>query len=453
MLFRSQPLRFDPFWYRKKVELTGVAVSGSNSGEPVVYVAGPLLDLREGMDIQFTMKSMKFYNNTGAVLLEKVGSDGIVYHLDNLLFSENHLPGSDATMGVLHLDVARNSNPSQVKLGNLAFNRNISGDKTVGLSVSGGNGTGTEKFAVESVYAVDKSVVYDNHVNSRVPSFDVAKISGLDQYGQEKDFVVSAVHNFGKVKMNVIGNPHVVKLEDSMGRPVFNNASRLGDTLILSYLEGNPTIVTLANGQKFMVPKLTAAELPPPIYRKVDTTLISPKWPDTTKTGEGDGGAGVQGEHAEDQRCRNDREHRCESENDEGCRHHGIGGVLVIVLCEPREQRDEARGEKTADQKFVDRIRRVVRTVECIGERRLPDDDAEDDDPQQSGQTGHRGADGDDHRVLEHSQIVKAWSKRGPTIRITSPFIVPMPRSGGLPTRLSDLWAIALNPCNRSVTG
>jgi hypothetical protein len=43
-----------------------------------------------------------------------------------------------------------------------------------------------------------------------------------------------------------------------------------------------------------MVPKLTAAQLPPPIYRKVDTTLISPMWPDTTKTGEGDGGAGVQ---------------------------------------------------------------------------------------------------------------------------------------------------------------
>jgi len=73
-----QPLRFDPFWYRKRVDLSGVTVSGSNSGEPVVYVAGPLLDLRDGMDIQFSMKSMKFFNNTGAVLLEKVGSDGIV---------------------------------------------------------------------------------------------------------------------------------------------------------------------------------------------------------------------------------------------------------------------------------------------------------------------------------------------------------------------------------------
>jgi len=269
-----QPLRFDPFWYRKRVDLSGVMVSGSNSGEPVVYVAGPLLDLRDGMDIQFSMKSMKFFNNTGAVLLEKVGSDGIVYELDNLLFSENRLPGSDATMGILHLDVSRTSNASQVKIGSLAFNRNTSGDKLVGLSVSGGNGTGTEKFGVDAVYAASNgTVVYDNRVNSRVPTLEIGKVGGLAGYSEEKDFVVSAKHTFGKVKMNVVGNPRVVKMEDSLGRPVFNNANRLGDTLELSYLEGNPTVITLANGQKFMVPKLTAAELPNPIYRQVDTTL------------------------------------------------------------------------------------------------------------------------------------------------------------------------------------
>lgn len=269
-----QPLRFDPFWYRKRVDLNGVTVTGSNSGEPVVYVAGPLLDLREGMDIQFSMKSMKFFNNTGAVLLEKVGSDGIVYNLDNLLFSENHLPGSDATMGILHLDVSRTSNPSQLKIGSLAFNRNTSGEKLVGLSVSGGNGTGAEKFGVDAVYAASNgTVVYDNRVNSRVPTLEIGKIGNLSNYSEEKDFVVSAKHTFGKVKMNVVGNPRVVKMEDSLGRPVFNNANRVGDTLVLSYLEGNPTVVTLANGQKFMVPKLSAAELPNPVYRQIDTTL------------------------------------------------------------------------------------------------------------------------------------------------------------------------------------
>ena len=271
-----QALRFDPFWYRKSVSLSGVTVSGSNSGEPVMYVAGPLLDLREGMDIQFSMTSMKFFNNTGSVLLEKVGSDGIVYSLDKLLFSENNLPGSDATMGILHLDVARTVSAGQLKIGELAFNRNMSGANSVGLSLSGGDGTGSEKLSAAAVYGEQvNALIYDNRVNSRVPSLEIAKVGGLDAYSEEKDFVVGAKHTFGKVVMNVVGNPRVVKMEDSLGRPVFNNANRLGDTLVLSYLEGNPTVITLANGQKFMVPKLTAAELPPPIYRKVDTTLIS----------------------------------------------------------------------------------------------------------------------------------------------------------------------------------
>lgn len=270
-----QALRFDPFWYRKSVSLSGVTVSGSNSGEPVMYVAGPLLDLREGMDIQFSMTSMKFFNNTGSVLLEKVGSDGIVYSLDKLLFSENNLPGSDATMGILHLDVARTVSAGQLKIGELAFNRNMSGANSVGLSLSGGDGTGSEKLSAAAVYGEQvNALIYDNRVNSRVPSLEIAKVGGLDAYSEEKDFVVGAKHTFGKVVMNVVGNPRVVKMEDSLGRPVFNNANRLGDTLVLSYLEGNPTVITLANGQKFMVPKLTAAELPPPIYRKVDTVLL-----------------------------------------------------------------------------------------------------------------------------------------------------------------------------------
>ena len=290
-----QPLRFDPFWYRKSVDLKSMVISAANSGEPVIYVAGPLLDLRDGMDIRFSMNSLKFYNNSGSVLLEKVGSDGIVYDLDKLLFSDNTLPGSDVTMGVLHLDVARALAAGQLKIGELAFNRNTSGINSVGLSLSGGNGTGSEKLSAGAVYGEKaNTLIYDNRINSRVPSLEIGKVAGLNAYSEEKDFVIAAKHTFGKVKMNVVGNPRVVKMEDSLGRPVFNNASRIGDTLVLLYLEGNPTVITLANGQKFMVPKLTAAELPPPIYRRVDTTLISPTWPDTTKIGEGDGGAGVQ---------------------------------------------------------------------------------------------------------------------------------------------------------------
>jgi hypothetical protein len=270
-----QPLRFDPFWYRKSVDLKSMVISSANSGEPVIYVAGPLLDLRDGMDIRFSMNSLKFYNNSGSVLLEKVGSDGIVYDLDKLLFSDNTLPGSDATMGVLHLDIARSVSEGQFKVGELAFNRNFSGDKSVGVSMSGGNGTGAEKFEVLGVFGNDNvsDLIYDRRANVRIPSLEVKNMAGLDKYSDEKNFIVSSNHMFGKVQMKVIGNPTVVKLEDSLGKPVYNNALRKGDTLELNYLEGNPTVVTLSNGEKFMVPKLTVSQLPSPIYRNIDTTL------------------------------------------------------------------------------------------------------------------------------------------------------------------------------------
>jgi hypothetical protein len=270
-----QPLRFDPFWYRKSVDLKSMVISSANSGEPVIYVAGPLLDLRDGMDIRFSMNSLKFYNNSGSVLLEKVGSDGIVYDLDKLLFSDNTLPGSDATMGVLHLDIARSVSEGQFKVGELAFNRNFSGDKSVGVSMSGGNGTGAEKFEVQGVFGNDNvsDLIYDRRANVRIPSLEVKNMAGLDKYSDEKNFIVSSNHMFGKVQMKVIGNPTVVKLEDSLGKPVYNNALRKGDTLELNYLEGNPTVVTLSNGEKFMVPKLTVSQLPSPIYRNIDTTL------------------------------------------------------------------------------------------------------------------------------------------------------------------------------------
>ena len=84
-----QPLRFDPFWYRKSVRIEDISISNSNSGEPIVYVAGPFLDLRDKMDIDFKLLNSRFHNNTGSVLLEKVGADGINYTLDGLSFIEN----------------------------------------------------------------------------------------------------------------------------------------------------------------------------------------------------------------------------------------------------------------------------------------------------------------------------------------------------------------------------
>ena len=271
-----QPMRFDPFWYRKSVKIQDISISGSSSGEPIIYVAGPFLDLREGLDIDFQLLKSRFNNNSGSVLLEKVGSDGINYTLDGLTFIENALQGDDKGMGVLHLDFAKSIDASGLKLGELAFNRNTSGNSTVGLSTSGGNGSGSEKIAVTGVYSESEavSVIFDRRSDSRLPSLEVKKFGSLSEYGLQKDFILSGAHKFGKIELKVIGNPVVVRVEDSIGNPVYNNAIRKNDTLALNYLEGNPTKLTLADGQTYQIPKLTKDQLPPPIYRRIDTVLL-----------------------------------------------------------------------------------------------------------------------------------------------------------------------------------
>ena len=272
-----QPLRFDPFWYRKSVRIEDISISNSNSGEPIVYVAGPFLDLRDKMDIDFKLLNSRFHNNTGSVLLEKVGADGINYTLDGLSFIENSLEGDDKGMGVVHLDFAKSINVESIKLGEFAFNRNTSGTSIVGISTSGGNGMGSEKIALAGVFSESSvvEVIFDQRSDSRLPSLEVAKFAGLSEFSQQKDFILSGVHKFGKIDLKVSGNPVVIKVEDSLGNPVYNNATRINDTLSLIYLEGNPTKLTLADGQTYRIPKLTKEQLPPPIYRKIDTTLIS----------------------------------------------------------------------------------------------------------------------------------------------------------------------------------
>jgi hypothetical protein len=196
--------------------------------------------------------------------------------LDGLTFVENTLPGDDKSMGVLHLDFASSIDAAAVKLGEFAFNRNTSGTSEVGLSISGGNGTGSEKMAVAGIYSESNAVnvILDRRSDSRLPSLEVNKLGSLAEYSKQKDFILGGSHKFGKIELKVIGNPVIVRVEDSLGNPVYNNATRINDTVSLIYLEGNPTKLTLADGQTFQIPKLTKEQLPPPIYRKIDTVLL-----------------------------------------------------------------------------------------------------------------------------------------------------------------------------------
>ncbi len=278
-----QALRFDPFWYRKSVQINNVNFSSIDSREPLIYASSPLLDLRDNKNIDFQITNSRFFNNSGNVILEKVGSLGIKYTLDNLTFNDNTLKGDNASMGILHLDFAHTVISDQVSLGNLTFVNNKAGDNNIGLSVSGGSGVPVNIPSGKIFSNVSSTqVIFDNRRDPRLPKIGATETSNLKEKGGDEIFITGATHKFGRLALEVVGQPKIVEMKDSFGRAVFINQNLAGDSLIATYLEGNPATLTLQNGLKYNVPKLTAAQLPPPIYRRVDTTLISPEWPDTT---------------------------------------------------------------------------------------------------------------------------------------------------------------------------
>ncbi len=278
-----QAIRFDPFWYRKLVKLNHVEISNFDLDEPLIYSGNPLLDLRDNKAIDFELTNSHFFNNKGNVILEKVGSLGINYVLNNLTFNDNIMNGENVSMGILHLDYSQTLSENRFSLGDLTFVNNTSGNKTIGISVSGGSGGATE-ISSGKIFsnAPSSGVIFDNRSDARLPKIGVLETTNIKDKGSDEIFITGATHKFGRLALEVVGQPQIVDLRDSFGRPVFVNQSKIGDSLIANYVEGNPVILTLQNGLKFNVPKLTAAQLPPPLYRKVDTSLISPEWPDTT---------------------------------------------------------------------------------------------------------------------------------------------------------------------------
>ena len=278
-----QAIRFDPFWYRKLVKLDHIEISNFALDEPLIYSGNPLLDLRDNKSIDFELTNSHFYNNKGNVILENVGSLGINYVLNNLTFNDNALNGENVSMGILHLDFSRTLNQDRVSLGDLTFVNNTSGNKTIGLSVSGGSGVVSE-ISSGKIFsnAPSSQVIFDNRSDARLPKIGVSETTSIKDKGGDEIFITGATHKFGRLALEVVGKPQIVDLRDSFGRSVFINQNKIGDSLVADYVEGNPVILTLQNGLKFNVPKLTAAQLPPPLYRKVDTSLISPEWPDTT---------------------------------------------------------------------------------------------------------------------------------------------------------------------------
>jgi hypothetical protein len=252
-----QPLRFDPFWHRKEIALKNISFWNSISGEPIVYVASPLIDFREGRKIIFTIENSICVNNSAGILLENVGSDGIQYNLDNLSFSDNNAIGNLNALGLLHFDFASLYKSSNVKVGTLSFTRNYTLNNPMGVSVAG---NGAFSLAIDKIYQSNMSedIIYDKHIDNRIPSVVVGNKSSIYENGST-DIIKSISHNFGRVTLNVNGNPEISKLIDSAGNKVDYTFSRIGDTILLNYIQGLPIKGVLMNGQQVNIPKFIAS--------------------------------------------------------------------------------------------------------------------------------------------------------------------------------------------------
>ncbi len=264
-----QPIRFDPFWHRKSVELNGINMVNCVSGEPLIYMAMPLTDLREGRQIKATLKDFNLVNNASGILLENVGSDGIDYTINNMVFQDNVFNGSDNSMGLIHFDFAKNAKPSNIKVGTLSFVRNYAGSNAIGISVSG---TGNQSLNVETIYQSNMSedIIFDKHIDVRIPSVIVSKKEAIQNAGLS-DLITGINHEFGQVRINVIGNPNIAKFVDSNGNKVDYTFSKKGDTMVFDYIQGNPAKAILASGTSVNIPKFKLTPSQALELSKVDT--------------------------------------------------------------------------------------------------------------------------------------------------------------------------------------
>lgn len=263
-----QPLRFDPFWYRKNVNISDVRILNSHSFEPVVYVASPFIDLREGRKINFSLVNTKVINNSAGILIESFGSNGINYDIDKIYFADNQLASGDVSLGLLHLEFSETNTNEITSIGKLAFERNDANGNAIGLSVAGSSG---HSVAVGGIYGEDpKKIIFDQKRDIRIPNVKVTSTGDLSEYGVQ-NFIKSISHSYGDLRLVAKGDLSVNKLLDVDGKIVEMVRGISGDTQRFSYIQGSPTFAVLNDGRKVKLPKILLADLPILEVTKIDT--------------------------------------------------------------------------------------------------------------------------------------------------------------------------------------
>ncbi len=265
----TQPLRFDPFWYRKSVQLNKLTIKNSSSGEPVLYVANPTIDLSKVENkATFSIDGLNVINNTSGVLLESFNSEGLIYNLDNLRFSDNYITGSDESFGILTFNFENGSTLNSSRVGNVLLQRNFAGSTPLGIAVSGSS----NQFAtVEKLFINDGTrLIYDQSKDPRIPLVKTEIVTDLDLFGVN-NYLTDVGHQFGTVKAFSKGSAQFVELRDSQDRLVEFNLVKVGITQMYHYIQGLPQWGYTNDGTKVRIPSVLASEISNIYVTKIDT--------------------------------------------------------------------------------------------------------------------------------------------------------------------------------------
>lgn len=250
-----QPLRFEPFWSRKEVEINNFEVANCKSGESVFYISNSLKNLNR-KPIQLTIKNGLLTNNYAGILIENSGSQGISIHLDSLTFFDNKLEGLDDNLGMLHLSLGEPFHATNLKIGALAFHRNSGSEKNDGLTLSGVADT----LHVKSIYAKPGYRAVTDYMNdNRLPIVssnweEIRKWSVLPA-----NFIFDIRHEQQNILLLVQGNLTPKLLKDSLGQSISFGFSKQQDSIKISYdAKKRPKFLQVEDEQEILLPEPTS---------------------------------------------------------------------------------------------------------------------------------------------------------------------------------------------------
>ncbi len=250
-----QPLRFDPFWQRNEVILSDLKIEGSTSGEPVIYLGDPYIDLRKGAAIDLKLKDVELINNRAGLVIEAYGTPNVDYDIDDILFRDNYFDGPE--QAVLHLELFPEAEETEA-IGNLVFDRNRFEYDPLYLSLSSNF---DQELEIKSVATEAPFVpVLDQTKDSRLGRVNIKKIRALE--GKEMTDYTVLSHTPGRLVLKVknIGRKNLMfKLLDRKNTKLDFDFEPHRDSIYMDYEGGPAKFLVLADGYRVVLPKVDSS--------------------------------------------------------------------------------------------------------------------------------------------------------------------------------------------------